>query len=185
MSNIIKIKDIEGLILNVQGQRMLLDSDITRTYGGVTRDINKTISNKPGRFPSGYLVEQTKQEKHESEESFHRFERLKHATTTPKAFTDKGLYMRATILKSQVTTQTILGIIETFSRLRELSRNVKELTTLQENSWQKMFMPRSGKLMAEILDDDLQTSDAETAIGLNFEVLKFKHAVKKRKGDKH
>ena len=40
-------------------------------------------------------------------------------------------------------------------------------------------MQRSGELIAEILDDDLQTSDAETSIELNFAVLKFKHTVKK------
>lgn len=41
-------------------------------------------------------------------------------------------------------------------------------------------MQRSGELIAEVLDDDLQTSEAETTIELNFAVLKFKHTIKKK-----
>jgi len=63
---------------------------------------------------------------------------------------------------------------------RELSRTVKELLTIEDKSDQKSLMQRSGELIAEILDDDLQTSEAETTIELNFAVLKFKHTVKKK-----
>ena len=90
--------------------------------------------------------------------------------------------MLATILKSPVATQATISIIETFTKIRELSRNVKELSVIQDKTQQKALMQRSGELIAEILDDDLQTSDAETSIELNFAVLKFKHTVKKRRG---
>ncbi len=43
---------------------------------------------------------------------------------------------------------------------------------------QKALMQRSGELIAEIFDEDLQTSDTETTIELNFAVLKFKHTIK-------
>ena len=157
---------------------MLLDSDVAGIYDVATRDINKAVSNNPVKFPSGYLVELSKQEKLELVENFHRFEKLKHSTVTPKAFTEKGLYMLATILESEVATQATITIIETFSKLRELSRNVKELSNLEDKGRQKSLMQRSGELIAEILDDDLQTSDAETTIELNFAVLKFKHTIR-------
>ena len=50
---------------------------------------------------------------------------------------------------------------------------------MQDKIQQKALMQRSGELIAEILDDDLQISGAETSIELNFGVLKFKHTVKK------
>jgi len=90
--------------------------------------------------------------------------------------------MLATILKSPVATQATLAIIETFSRFRELSRNIKQLSNMDDKSEQKTLMQKSGELIAELLDDDLQTSDAETSIELNFAVLKFKHIVKKKRG---
>jgi hypothetical protein len=51
----------------------------------------------------------------------------------PKAFTEKGLYMLATILKSQKATQTTIAI-ETFTKIRELSRTVSELAEVKDES---------------------------------------------------
>lgn len=182
MSAIIKMENLQELLQEIQGQKVLLDSDVARIYGVETRDINKAVSNNRDKFPEGYLFQLSKSEKQELVENFHRFEKLKHSTVNPKAFTEKGLYMLATILKSQVATQATLTIIETFSKIRELSRNVKELSGVQDKDQQKLLMQRSGELIAEVLDDDLQTSDAETTIELNFAVLKFKHTVKKKRG---
>jgi len=89
-----------------RGQKVLLDADVAQIYGVETRDINKAVTNNPDKFPAGYVVKLSKAEKNELVENFHRFNRLKHATVNPKAFTEKGLYMLATILKSKVATLT-------------------------------------------------------------------------------
>jgi hypothetical protein len=99
----------------------------------------------------------------------------------PKAFTEKGLYMIATILKSKQATEATFAIIETFSKIRQLSRSIQELSIVKDKTDQKALMQRSGELIAGIFDDDLQTSDTETSIELNFAVLKFKHTIKKKK----
>lgn len=113
-------------------------------------------------------------------ENFYRFDKFKHSTVNPKAFTEKGLYMLATILKSPQATQATISIVEIFSKIRELSRSIKELSTVQDKADQKSLMKKSGALIAEIFDDDLQASDTETSIELNFAVLKFKHTTKKK-----
>lgn len=182
MSNIVKIENLQELILEIQGQSVLLDSDVAQIYGVGTRDINKSVANNPEKFPDGYILLLSKQEKLELVENFHRFKGLKHSTVNPKAFTERGLYMLATILKGAIATQATISIIETFTKVRQLSRSVKALTEQQEKGKQKALMQRSGELIAELLDDDLQTSDAETTIELNFAVLKFKHTIKKKRG---
>ena len=88
--------------------------------------------------------------------------------------------MIATILKSRQATEATFAIIETFSRIRALSRNIKVLSVTQDKTDQKSLMQKSGEIIAEIFDDDLQTSDSETSIELNFAVLKFKHTIKKK-----
>ena len=113
-------------------------------------------------------------------ENFHRFNRLKHSTVNPKAFPEKGLYMLATILKSPHAVQATLAIIEIFSKMRKLSRNIKTLSNVKDKREQKALMQKSGEIIAELLDDDLETTDTETSIELNFAVLKFKHTVKKK-----
>jgi len=180
MTDIVKIENLKELIIELRGQRVLLDSDVAQIYGVETRDINKAVTNNPDKFPAGYIIELSKSEKSELVESFHRFDKLKHSTVNPKAFAEKGLYMLATILKSQQAIQATLSIIETFSKIRELSRNIKELSVVQDKANQKLLMQKSGELIAEVFDDDLQTNDTETSIELNFAVLKFKHTIKKK-----
>ena len=96
--------------------------------------------------------------------------------------------MLATILKSKRATQTTLAIIETFARIRNLSRNIKELSGLpagkagvRDEKKKQSILKRSGEIIAEILEDDLFTDESETSIELNFAVLKFKHTIKKKK----
>jgi hypothetical protein len=170
------------MVLEIRGQRVLLDRDLALIYGVETRDINKAVSNNPKKFPHGYLLMLTKTEKTKLVENFHRFETLKHSSVTPKAFTEKGLYMLATILRSPQATQATLTIVETFAKIRELSQNIQQLSEVRDKAEQKTLMQKSGELIAELFDDDLQTRDAETSIELNFAVLKFKHTVKKQRG---
>ena len=91
---------------------MLLDSDVAALYGVETREINQAVKNNPNKFPKGYVFELYDREI--------RSLRSKILTANPKsrvlpkAFTEKGLYMLATILKSERATQTTIAIVETF-----------------------------------------------------------------------
>ncbi|MHB1200389.1 MAG: ORF6N domain-containing protein [Polaromonas sp.] len=105
MSAIIKIENLTDLIIEIRDESVLLDADVAQIYGVETRDINKAVANNPDKFPAGYIVELSKPEKDELVENFHRFDKLKHSTVNPKAFTENGLYMMATILRSQQATE--------------------------------------------------------------------------------
>ena len=89
--------------------------------------------------------------------------------------------MLATILKSNIATQTTLAIIETFAKIRELSRNIKDLAEIKDENKKNVILKKSGEIIAEILDDNMKVTDTETSIEINFAVLKFKHLVKKKK----
>ncbi len=180
MTDIVKFEITEDKIIEIRGEQVLLDSDVGDLYGVETKRINEAVKNNPDRFPSGYVIDLNEDEKNELVENFDRFNRLKHSSTNPKAFTEKGLYMLATILKSSVAVKTTLSIIETFAKIRLLSRNIQQLSVVQDKADQKLLMQKSGELIAEVFDEDLQTSDTETSIELNFAVLKFKHTIKKK-----
>lgn len=89
--------------------------------------------------------------------------------------------MLATIIKSKAATKTTLAIIETFAKLRELSRNIKDLSVMEDAAKKDSLLKKSGKIIAEILEDDMKITDTETFIEVNFAVLKFKHTIKKKK----
>ena len=88
--------------------------------------------------------------------------------------------MLATILKSKTASQTTIAIIETFAKVRELTQTVKELSKNPQKEKQQSLMQKSGEIMSELLDTDLQTTESETTIEINFAVLKFKHTIKKK-----
>ncbi len=158
----------------------MLDSDVAEIYGVETKRINEAVKNNPDRFPDGYLLEMTEEES-ENLKSKLSTSSWGGKRYTPKVFTERGLYMLATILKSEQAVQTTLAIIETFAKIRNLSRNMQALSTSETESEQKDLMKKSGEIIAEILDDDLETTDTETTVELNLALLKFKHTIKKKK----
>ena len=107
--DIVKLEKVENKIIEIRGQKVLLDADVAEIYGVETRDINKAVTNNPDKFPEGYVVELSKPEKRELVKNFHRFNKLKHSTVNPKAFPEKGLYMLATILKSHQAVQATMA----------------------------------------------------------------------------
>ena len=119
-------------------------------------------------------------EKDKLVENFDRFNLLKHSTSLPKAFTEKGLYMLATILKSKAAVETTIAIIETFAKVRELTQTINKLSNNPEEEKQKSLMQKSGEIISELLDSDLQTSENRNIYRTNFAVLKFKHTITKK-----
>ena len=78
-------------------------------YGVETKEVNQALRNNPEKFPKGYVILLEKSEKDELVKTFDRFNPLKHSTVAPHAFTEQGLYMLATILKSPMATQATIA----------------------------------------------------------------------------
>ena len=125
---------VEEKIIELNQHHIIIDSDIAELYGVETKRINEAVKNNPDKFPEGYLFTINEQERSELVENFDRFKNLKHSTVLPKAFTEKGMYMLATILKSPRATETTISIIETFAKVREISRTIKTLPQTPQNS---------------------------------------------------
>ena len=174
------ILEVENRIITLRNQQVLLDSDVADLYGVETRDINKAVKNNPEKFPQGYIMELEASEKTELVENFHRFNRQKHSTSLPKAFTEKGLYMLATILKSPMAVQTTITIVEAYAKLKELSRVMAEIPQQAADSVeQKTLLQRGGQLIDDLMTDALPVQSSETSFELNLAMLKFKHSVKR------
>ena len=119
------IEHIGSRVISIRNTPVIVDRDVADIYGVTTKEINQSIRNNPKKFPEGYVITLTKSEKTELVKNFDRFNALKHSTVLPHAFTEKGLYMLATILKSDVATEATIAIIETFTKLRELARTIE------------------------------------------------------------
>ena len=164
----------ENKIIVIRDKQVILDRDVAELYGVETKRINEALKNNPDKFPDGYVITLNIKEKDELVENFDRFKTLKHSTVEPHAFTEKGLYMLATILKSPLATEVTITIIETFSKVREVSRAIAKVNDDAE----KGIMPKEeeqGKiqnLMGEVLADNLPLKMRKMAFSLNLGFLK-------------
>ena len=178
------LPEVEKKIITLRNQQVILDSDVAELYGVQTKRVNEAVSNNPEKFPEGYILELFENEKNELVENFDRFNRLKHSTTVPKAFTERGLYMLATILKSPKATETTIAIVEAYAKLKELSRVIVEVPQHEDNQQvQKLLLRRGGQLVEEILSDMLPKQSSETSLELNLAMFKIKHTVKRENTD--
>ena len=174
------IPNVEEKIITLRNQQVILDCDVAELYGVATKEINQAVRNNPEKFPDGYIFELDSQEKGEVVKNFDHLQNLRFSPQFPKAFTEKGLYMLATILKSPKAVQTTIAIVEAYAKLKELSRVVAELPKQQENKeMQKKLAHRSGQLVEELMSDVLAKQSSETTIEMNLAMFKIRHSVRR------
>ena len=121
-SLIIDNMNIQNKIYAIRGFQVMLDSDLAQLYGVETKRINEAVKNNPDKFPDDFYFEATDDE----------LENLRSRISTsswggnrysPKLFTEQGIYMLATVLKSKVATEITVKIIRTFANMRKLIKS--------------------------------------------------------------
>lgn len=177
-------EEVEGKIITIRGQEVIADADVAALYGVKTREINQAVRNNRDKFPKEYMFELTASELLDL--------RSKNLTTkvstmnrnSTKAFTERGLYMLATILKSEHAKTVTFAIIETFFKVRHLKRELKALHEEKDQARQESLMKHFGNVLTDIVMPDLETRETESSLEINFVIGKLKHTVKRvRKGD--
>ena len=173
------LEKIKRKIITIQEQQVILDSDVADLYGVSTKRVNEAIRNNPEKFPDGYIIVLTDSEKTEVVENFDHLEKLKFSPAPIKGMSEKAMYMLATILKSPKATETTIAIVETFAKIRELSRNIAEIGKLPDEQEQKNRLRRSGEIISDIIGSELDTTETETTLKFNLAVLSVEHTVKR------
>ena len=176
----IRYETMSDKIVRLRGKDVIPDFSVAELYGVQTKEVNQAVRNNPDKFPEGYVFEVDKEELAYLRSKF-LVTNLNKSRVMPKAFTEKALYMLATILKGDKATQTTITIIEAYAKLRELSRTIGKMAKNPDEFKQKSLMQRSGEIVGDLFGDDFQTDETETEIELNFAVLKLKHTIKRKK----
>lgn len=100
---------IQNKIITIREKQIILDSDIAELYGVETKRINEAVKNNPDKFPDGYIIYLTDDDLGILRSKFSTA-KLSKTRVTPKGFSEKGLYMLATILKSPAATEATIAI---------------------------------------------------------------------------
>jgi len=178
----ISIKDVESKIVVLRGETVIADADVAEMYEVETREVNQAVKNNPDKFPESYMFELTKDELRDlkSKILISKVSDNNRRGAT-KVFTEKGLYMLATILKGNRARDVSFVIIETFAKVQSLKRELLELHKETDKQAQSSMMEHFGEALADIVMPDLQTQETESSLEINFIIGKLKHSVKRVK----
>ena len=175
------IENVRKSIGIIRDLPIIADADVARLYGVETKRINEAVKNNPEKFPGDYMLVLTEAETAYLRSKFSATKISAKSRTATKAFTEKGLYMLATILKSKTAIDVTFSIIETFAQVRNLKRELIELHTETDPEKQASKMQHFGKVLSDIVMPDLETVETESTLELNFFIGKIKHTVKRVK----
>jgi len=128
MDELIVQGEISSKILTLRGKQVILDRELAKLYQVENRVLNQAVKRNLDRFPSDFMFQLNKEE----------FENWKSQIVTsnadvmglrkmPYVFTEQGVYMLATVLRSKVAVDVNIAIMRTFTKLREFSKHYNVL----------------------------------------------------------
>ena len=121
---IINENDIKDKIYTIRNLQVMLDKDLAELYGVETKHINQAVRNNQDKFQDDFYFELSDYE-FEDLRSKNLTANFSKTRINPKVFTEQGIYMLATILKSKIASQVTVYIIKTFANLRKIiSQNI-------------------------------------------------------------
>ncbi|HET7212834.1 MAG TPA: ORF6N domain-containing protein [Terriglobia bacterium] len=118
---------IERRILLVRGQKVMLDADLAELYGVETKVLNQAVKRNPERFPGDSMFRLTSQEKKEAVTNCDHLRQLKFSPALPSAFTEQGVAMLSSVLRSKQAVEVNIAIMRAFVKLREMLASNQEL----------------------------------------------------------
>ena len=175
--------EVEEKIAVIRKTKVIADADVAALYGVETREVNQAVRNNADKFPADYMFELNKSELQDLKSKI-LISNVSSANRKPtKVFTEKGLYMLATILKSEQARAVTFAIIETFAKVRSLKRELLELHREPDKKAREKKMQHFGEVLTDIVMPDMQTQETESSLEINFIIGKIKHTIKRVRKD--
>lgn len=123
---LVPVERIEQMILSLQGQKVILDKDLAAMYEVSTSNLNKAVSRNIERFPQDFMFQLSVTEFNDLK--FHFGTSSWGGTRKlPRAFTEQGVAMLSSVLRSPRAVQVNIEIMRAFVKLRELLTSNREL----------------------------------------------------------
>jgi ORF6N domain len=143
---LIPLERIQGSILNIRGQKVMIDRDLAELYGVETRRLNEQVKRNIDRFPNDFMFQLTREEKDEVVANCDHLLSLKFSKTNPYAFTEHGAIMLASILNTTLAVETSILVVRAFIQLRkllstneEVARKINELEQKYDSKFSVVF----------------------------------------------
>jgi translation initiation factor 2 alpha subunit (eIF-2alpha) len=147
MSDIVSVETIAGKIYLIRGTKVMLDRDLAELYGVETKALKQAVRRNIKRFPHDFMFELTKEELKNWRSQFVTSNSIKMGLRhSPMAFTEQGVAMLSSVLKSDRAVEVNIQIIRVFVKLRqlfldneELRKELEELKQITDERFQIVF----------------------------------------------
>ncbi|MBU6429021.1 MAG: ORF6N domain-containing protein [Cyanobacteria bacterium REEB65] len=127
MDALLPVEAIAARILELRGQRVMLDADLAALFGVETRALNQAIRRNLARFPEDFVFRLTEEEKHEVITKCDHLANLKFSPSLPYAFSEHGAVMASMVLKTPVADAASVAIVRAFVRMRRYLAEHEEI----------------------------------------------------------
>lgn len=112
-------KEIQNLIFSIRSEQVMLDRDLAKLYDVTVKRLNEQVKRNINRFPESFRFQLSNHEKNELVANCDRFNTLKHSSTNPFAFTEQGVAMLSSVLRSETAVNVSIQIINAFVSMRK------------------------------------------------------------------
>ena len=147
MTGVISTEAITGRIYSIRGRKVMLDRDLAELYGVATKALKQAVRRNAERFPEDFMFELTVQEFRHWRSQFVTSNAdkmgLRHR---PMAFTEQGVAMLSSVLRSQRAIQVNIQIMRAFTQLRRMAglhdslrRKIEELEKRYDEQFEAVF----------------------------------------------
>ena len=119
---------IEQRILLIQGEKVIVDADLSEFYGVPTKRLNEQVKRNKDRFPDDFMFQLSAEEKSEVVANCDHLSKLKYSSSLPYVFTEHGAIMAASVLNSPRAVEVSVFIVRAFIKLRRMIAENKELS---------------------------------------------------------
>ena len=184
-----KFKTLEKKLIALRDTLVLLDKDVAELYTIEPKKLRQQLKRNLNKFPQDYAFQVSDEDLELMVSQNVTPSKKQYGGTNPWVFTEKGLYMVSTILKSENAVNATFTIIETFAKIKELSRNINDIMKTTNETTQKKLAQKSNLILEDIIDiepDVLEDEDGEviettTKFEFNLGFAKVSRSIKKLK----
>ena len=154
---IIKFETLESQLFTLRSVLVLLDKDEAKLYEIEAKKPRQQLKRNLDKFPKDYAFQVSDKELDFMVSQNVTPSKKLYGGTNSWVFTEKGLYMVATIFKSKNALNATFSIIETFSKIKQLSRNINAIMRSADEDVQKGLAQDSNKILESVIDIDFDT----------------------------
>ena len=139
--------NIENMIYEIDGKEVMLDSDLAQLYNVATKRINEAVKNNPDKFPRRFSWILSDEEKNNLWSKFSTANISSMSRSNPRVFTEQGVAMLATVIRTDVAATVSIDIMRAFVRMRHYIK------------YNEQLLPRKYLLLEEKVDKNTMRID--------------------------